>query len=143
MTREQIEALKALAEAATNGPWTHDDLDRRNVISVHPDEYTASLGTYSNVSICGREPDASHIAAWSPTNVLKFLAAYEAMEAENKALREVASAAKNAWAGVGWPGFREEAAGKERCGLGYESGGWHQPVKPDFVCTQWRDQAHD
>ena len=73
MTREQIEALKALAEAARIRHYTQ-----------------ATEGGHPQITLVFPDQDIDLkklIELARVANVLKFIAAYEAIEAENKALR--------------------------------------------------------
>lgn len=66
-----IEELKQLAEAATPGPWVHDQL--------LADFYEDEVRTSENDSVCAdaTEHDARFIAAANPAAVLELIAEVE------------------------------------------------------------------
>lgn len=93
---DQIQRLREVAEAATEGPWEHrfdeygDDWllggsEGRLIHTVGPREY-------SHVALDSEYgPDAEHIAAFDPPTVLELLDRLERAEAAVERVRELAA----------------------------------------------------
>lgn len=83
MTPAFLAELRALAEAATPGPWEHGGEDAPwNVLAPHtPEEYAI-------VSTSGLYADARYLAAVSPDVVLWLLDALEAERVDSDRLAE-------------------------------------------------------
>lgn len=85
MTADDIKALRALAEAATQGPW-QDDAD--GVHRVHAGRHRVILSI--NISDEQRVRDAAFVAACSPDRIARLLDALEEAQRDAERVRAVA-----------------------------------------------------
>lgn len=87
-TREALEALRKLAEAATPGPWV-EDIESIGQDCNHGQSYYC-CGPYHQrgpEAEARSRSDAAYIAAANPTAILALLAELSALRAEVEALR--------------------------------------------------------
>lgn len=78
--------LKELAEKATPGPWSHEEIDPTDPEWGACEVFTEGTDTFVATHVC-RVNDAAYIAAANPAAILELIAAHEDARGEIRALR--------------------------------------------------------
>ncbi len=78
--------LKELAEKATPGPWSHEEIDPTDPEWGACEVFTEGRDTFVATHVC-RVNDAAYIAAANPAEILELIAQLEDAQGEIRALR--------------------------------------------------------
>lgn len=79
--------LKELAEKATPGPWSHEEIDPTDPEWGACEVFTEGTDTFVATHVC-RVNDAAYIAAANPAEILELIAAHEDAQGEIRELRD-------------------------------------------------------